>query len=129
MSVQVKGANELRARLRRAGPAILAEIASTVSAQASVVLSAAQMAVPRDHGALASSAFTSGPEMNDKALSVIATAGYDAKYAPFEHEGFHYGKRSTHPPKWLEHAAHAQESQFVAAVSHAIREGLETLGK
>ena len=126
MATLITGASELRRKLKALGPAILKDIAPVARAEAASILAAAQVNVPVDEGELALSAFTSD-EANEKKGRVMASAGYEAAHAAYAHEGFHYGKKVSAPPKWLERAADGREQGFADAVGKAIRTALARL--
>ncbi len=129
MLVEVKGTADLLRRLKRAGPAILAEVADDVVTQANVLGSLAGGDVPAATGTLAQSAFVDGPATNEGRMSVTATVGYAAPHAPYVHEGFHYGLKVKSPPKWLERAANGLKAGFAPAMFQAVKNGLNRLGK
>lgn len=129
MATQIQGADELRARLKRAGPLILEHLAAPIAAEAQAIHLAALPHAPSDEGNLAASSFVAAPEINPKRMSITATTGYEAEHAAYVHEGYHYGRKVAAPPKWLEKAANGRESKFAADVGDAIRNGLAKLGK
>lgn len=124
-TVQIKGADELRRRLMRAGDTLLPSIAAAVEQQARAIQARALETVPVDEGTLAASAFV---ETRVDGPNVSATTGYAAPYAAFVHEGMHNGTHIA-APKWLERAAAAQESSFAAGVAVGVKDGLQKLRK
>lgn len=125
MATVIVGADKFMRQIRTAGAAILPHIGPTVRRHANATLNRAQATVPRDDGALGASAFADGPDVNRQALSVTATAGYEAAHAPFVHEGFHYGRKVSTPSKWLERAAHGGVEKALADdIGEAIMDAL-----
>lgn len=127
MAAELHGADELRKRIKRAGPEILEAIGPVLVGTASQILTFAQVDVPSDSGGLAASAFTDGPEI--KGTRVSASCGYTADHAPYAHEGFHYGRKAKTPPKWLEKAANGREQKLADEVGRAIRSTLERIAR
>lgn len=129
MAAQIQGANELKARLRRAGPSVLHALTAPIFREAADISIAALGSVPTDEGELAASAFVAPPEVNEKRMSVTGTVGYEAEHAAYVHEGYHYGRKVATPPKWFERAASGREQRFAQDIGDAIRSELARLGK
>lgn len=122
VQVQIKGADELRRDLKRAGEAILPFIAPVLEQRAQHIRSLGIATAPKDTGALLISSFVDSV-VDRRALTALASTGYEAPHAPYVHEGVHYG-RQLHPPKWLEHAADGQAETLASEVGDAIMDAL-----
>lgn len=120
-TVTIKGERELLQKIRAAEDIVLPKLGQVVVTEAQDIIAEAQSTVPTESGALAASFFVSGPKVRKARHSVTATSGYEAPYAAAEHEGFHFGRKLSTPPKWLERAAAGRSDDFAQKVKSAIQ--------
>lgn len=128
-TVKVEGTKDFLRRFRAASPKFLDALQPVVADHANKVMAVANIAVPKDDGELANSAFVDGPTRVETAekKSVSATCGYDADHAPYVHEGFHYGRKTSTPPKWLEFSAWGIGKAFRSTCRSVLRAVLKTI--
>lgn len=121
-TVKILGATKLLENLKALEKQVLPELGKAARTEAEEILTAAQVNVPRGKTEeLSGSGFVSGPKIRrGRKHSAIATAGFEAKYAAYEHEGYHYGKKISEPPKWLEHAARGRLDKFKKKIAQVI---------
>lgn len=74
---------------------------------------------------LIDTSFVDGPEQSTKHKSTTATAGYDAPWAPYEHEGVHFGRQGE-KHQWLKKAARPGRAKFKRRIGAVL---METLAK
>jgi hypothetical protein len=126
-TVRVEGLDQLRRRLKGADQILLDALQPTIGGAALSLGMVAQANVPAASGELAASFFVDGAQMNEARKSVTATVGYTSPHAAFEHEGFHYGRKVSNPPKWLERAADGFRAAFRSAVKSAVKTAIQRL--
>ena len=123
-SVRITGARKLRRQLGRLGTLVLPDLADSLKPTAVTISTIAQASTPGKTGSLKASHFVDGPEIDKRHMSAGMTVGYAAEHAPFVHEGFHFGRKKSHPPRWLSNAAAGRVHDLADDVGKALMDSI-----
>lgn len=125
MAAIIKGADELRRKLRKLGVDALPALGAPLLAKAEQIRAVAVATAPKgETGELAGSSFVSGPDLDKTHMSATVTTGFEADHAAYAHEGYHFGRKVENPPKFLERAAAGHEAALAEDIGGALMSAL-----